>query len=293
MTNLLTKSNSFKKFRSENKLDSDSTSNTSSRPKLFSKKSIKLFNNNTSLSLSNLNNDNKSHNTVLNNNRNLNLDVVTSNDNKANSTPLKPVLKSKNIVVRLNDYNRMNNSTPIHMKQSSISSSNVKNTRQNNMSLNKSASFNARNMSESHSLEEKPILEVAKTELNIPEPYINIYSQSNANTSMTLFGREDRRMKESLLIYDEKNYNYLNSLINSKNNKYYKLKLMDFDFKMYLEVLDKVKNVEIGIIDYYIKTITESNWVSYREITELKQRLNLITSSWDKRLDFYYSNMVI
>lgn len=68
---------------------------------------------------------------------------------------------------------------------------------------------------------------------------------------------------------------------------------MDFDFKMYLEVLDKVKNVEIGIIDYYIKTITESNWVSYREITELKQRLNLITSSWDKRLDFYYSNMVI
>lgn len=302
MSNLLTKSNSFKKFRSDNKLDNNhhsstsnnTASNTASRPKLFSKKSIKLFsNNNTSLSLSNINNDAKNNNTILNNNRNLNLDVVTSNDNKLNPNPLNPSIKSKNIVVRLNDYNRMNNNSPIHMKQNSISSNNIKSARQNNMSFTKSASFNARNISESQSIEERPILEISKTDLNIPEPYINIYSQVDVNINMTLFGREDRRMKESLLIHDEKNFNYLNTLLNSKNNKFHKLKLIDFDFKMYLAVLDKVKNVEIGIIEYYIKTVTESNWVSYREITELKQRLNLITSSWDKRLEFYYSNLVI
>ncbi|CAI8505590.1 unnamed protein product [Hanseniaspora opuntiae] len=301
MSNLLNKSNSFKKFRSDNKLDTDihsSTNNvtngtTSSRPKLFSKKSIKLFSNSNSSNLTNLNNENKSTHTLLNNNMNLNLDAISSTDKHSSSIPSKPLLKSKNIVVRLNDYNRMNNNSPLHIKQSSVSSSNVKSVRQNNMSFTKSTSFNARNISESQSLEEKPTFDVTKSELIIPEQYISIYSENKANISMTLFGRQDRRMRESLLIHDEKNYKYLSDLINKKNKKYSKLKLLDFDFKMYLDILNKVKNVEVDIIEYYIKTVTDSNWVSYREITELKQRLNLITSSWDKRLEFYYTNLVI
>ncbi|KAL6938445.1 hypothetical protein ACO0OL_000985 [Hanseniaspora opuntiae] len=301
MSNLLNKSNSFKKFRSDNKLDTDihsSTNNvangtTSSRPKLFSKKSIKLFSNSNSSNSTNLNNENKSTHTLLNNNINLNLDAISSTDKHSSSIPSKPLLKSKNIVVRLNDYNRMNNNSPLHIKQSSVSSSNVKSVRQNNMSFTKSTSFNVRNISESQSLEEKPTFDVTKSELIIPEQYISIYSENKANISMTLFGRQDRRMSESLLIHDEKNYKYLSDLINKKNKKYSKLKLLDFDFKMYLDILNKVKNVEVDIIEYYIKTVTDSNWVSYREITELKQRLNLITSSWDKRLEFYYTNLVI
>ncbi|KAL6935053.1 uncharacterized protein HGUI_01676 [Hanseniaspora guilliermondii] len=301
MSNLLNKSNSFKKFRSENKLDTDihsqtnnaTNGSTSSRPKLFSKKSIKLFSNSNSSNSTNLNNENKSTHNLLNNNMNLNLDVISSNDKHSSSIPSKPFLKSKNIVVRLNDYNRLNNNSPLHMKQNSVSSSNVKSVRQNNMSFNKSTSFNARNISESQSLEEKPTYEVAKSELSIPEQYISIYSENEASISMTLFGRQDRRMRESLLIHDEKNYKYLSDLIDKNNKKYSKLKLLDFDFKLYLEILNKVKSVEVGIIEYYIKTVTDSNWVSYREITELKQRLNLITSSWDKRLEFYYTNLLI
>lgn len=300
MTNLLNKSNSFKKFRSDNKLDTDIHSSTnnatngiaSSRPKLFSKKSIKLFSNSNSSNLTSLNNENKSTHTLLSNNMNLNLDTISSIDKHSSNIPSKSLLKSKNIVVRLNDYNRMSNNSPLHIKQSSVSSSNVKSVRQNNMSFTKSTSFNAKNISESQSLEEKPTLDVTKSELMIPEQYISIYSENKANISMTLFGRQDRRMRESLLIHDEKNYKYLSGLI-SKNKKYSKLKLLDFDFKKYLDILNKVKNVEVDIIEYYIKTVTDSNWVSYREITELKQRLNLITSSWDKRLEFYYTNLVI
>lgn len=300
MTNLLNKSNSFKKFRSDNKLDTDIHSSTNnvtngntSRPKLFSKKSIKLFSNSNSSNSGNLNNEIKSSHSLLNNNMNLNLDAISPSDEHSSSIPSKLLPKSKNIVVRLNDYNRMNNSSPLHIKQSSVSSSNVKSVRQNNMSFTKSTSFIARNISESQSLEEKPTLDVTNSELSIPEQYRNIYSENKANISMTLFGRQDRRMRESLLIHDEKNYKYLSDLINKKNKKFSKLKLLDFDFKMYLDILNKVKQVEVDIIEFYIKTVTDSDWVSYREITELKQRLNLITSSWDKRLEFYYTNLLI
>lgn len=272
MSSILSKSNSFKRFRSDsantvsNNGDNESLTSTihgnSTRPKIFSKKSIKIFGsgNNTSSNFS------------------------EDGNNKSN----------KNIVVRLNDYNKTNSVSSPHLATSTAitdAATHQRNiTRTTNMSVGRSLS---QNITGSNPSPDKPI---HKTEaaLFIPEEYLFLIENKPTEAGLiriTLFGKEDRRLKESLILKDDKNYNVISDLLQVHKNK--KLDITNFQFEHYLHVLEKIMNLEIQVLEYFIKLTNDNGWVSYKEITQLKQRLNLLVNNWQKRIDFYKQNLCI
>lgn len=272
MSSILSKSNSFKRFRSDsvntasNNGDNESLNSTihgnSSRPKIFSKKSIKIFGSG--------------------NNQSSNFSEDSSNKN------------NKNIVVRLNDYNKTNSVSTPHLATSAAitdAATHQRNiTRTNNLSIGRSLS---QNILGSNPLADKPI---HKTEaaLLIPEEYLLLLENKPTEAGLiriTLFGKEDRRLKESLILKDDNNYNIVTDLLELHKNK--KLYITNFHLEHYLHVLEKMMSLEIQVLEYFIKLTSDNGWVSYKEITQLKQRLNLLVNNWQKRIDFYKENLCI
>ncbi|KAL6925778.1 hypothetical protein ACO0SA_000379 [Hanseniaspora valbyensis] len=283
MSSILSKSNSFKRFRSDsantinNHGDTESlSSNTNNKPKLFSKKSMKIFGGNNNNSTSNVNEHNNSN---------------------GNSSGSSNNTSNKNIVVRLNDYNRSNSISTPHLStttHNNLTSTNTHlrtNTRANNMSLNRSTSLTVVNTN--NQLIERRIQKL-EADIEIPNDYLILLENKSTETNLvkiTLFGKEDRRLKESLILKDDINYEKITKLLTINKNR--KLQITNFNTEYYLQILEKIMVLEMNVLEYFINLTNENGWVSYKEITELKQRLNLLSSNWQKRIDFYRENLVI
>ncbi|XBW35580.1 hypothetical protein QEN19_001154 [Hanseniaspora menglaensis] len=266
MSSIISKSNSFKRFRSnsENTTNADSESVSSAvitKPKLFSKKSIKLFS--------------SSNNTTGN-----------LNDTNTNSV-------NKNIVVRLNDFNNFSSpNLPIIKGNMGNSSTNLRvGVKTRNMSLGRSLSQNL--VSPSTSAEFKSVYKL-ESDLEIPSDFLSLLKGCSTESNLiniTLFGKEDRRLKESLILKDNVNFGKISKLLEANKNK--KLHITNFDTLIYVGTLEKIMLLEIDVLEFFITKTNSEGWVSYKEITELKQRLNHLINSWQKRIDFYKENLVL